>query len=86
MKKKFKTTFSGNYINQERIQTTTTLALANLEKFTKSALSGKRCEKSGKYWIKSEKPGNFEEVHFLPVSAPVNIIMVVSFFLDFWLQ
>ena len=36
---------------QARIQTTATFALANLEKFV-SEKSGKRCQKSGKYWIK----------------------------------
>ena len=39
--------------HQARIQTTATFALANLEKFTKSAPSGKRCDKSGKHWNKS---------------------------------
>ena len=34
-----------------------------------------RCEKSGKYWIKS---GNFEEVYFFPVSAPVCIHFIIK--------
>ena len=33
-----------------------------------SEKSGKRCQKSGKHWIKIGKPGNFED--FFPVSAP----------------
>ena len=36
-----------------RIQTTATFGLVNLENFV-SEKSGKRCEKSGRYWIKSE--------------------------------
>ena len=57
---------------QERIQTTTTFALANLEKFTESALSGKRCDKI-------VKPLNFEEVHFLSVFEPVIKLLVILF-------
>ena len=54
---------------QARIQTTATFALANLEKFTVSEKSGKRCE-IGETLDKIGKPGNFEEVNFFPVSAP----------------
>ena len=32
--------------------------------------SGKCCEKIGETFDKIGKPGNFEEVHFFPVSAP----------------
>ena len=53
-----------------RIQTTATFAFANLEKLTKSTLSGKRCEKIGEILDKIGKSGNFEEIHFFPVSAP----------------
>ena len=45
----------------------------------KGEKSGKRCEKSGKYWIKSRNR-KFEEVQFFPVSAPANI-----FILQWWL-
>ena len=40
--------------------------LRTLKNFV-SEKSGKRFEKSGKHWIKSE---NLEEVHFFPLSAP----------------
>ena len=55
-------------IYQARIQTTATFALAKLEK------SGKRCEKSGKYWIKSEEE-ILRRFIFFPVSAPVYYLL-----------
>ena len=54
-------------VEQARIQTTATFALANLENFVREK-SGKRCEKSDKHLIKS---GNFKEVNFFPVSVPL---------------
>ena len=67
-----------NFFFQAWIQTTTTFALANLEKFTKILLvknRGNVIKKSGKHWIKFPgKPGNFEDVNFFPVSAPVFIL------------
>ena len=51
--------------------------LQSLKNFV-SEKSGKHCEKSSKYWKKIGKPGNFEEVHFFPVSAPEFMQQTIS--------
>ena len=47
-----------------QIQTTATFALANFEKFTVNEKSGKRCDKSGKHWIKSGNQENLRRFIF----------------------